>query len=98
MRRRDVIGVLDAWPIAVRAQPVGRLPVVGFVGPTTAAGWRHYVAAFVQRLRELGAATAVALTASSGAAAENSRPSASVGVFGLEIPHSLIARADEVIE
>jgi putative ABC transport system substrate-binding protein len=47
-------GAAVAWPLAVRAQEASKLPTIGFLGastPSTASGW---VAAFVQRLRELG--------------------------------------------
>ena len=32
----------------------GKLPTIGFLGAATASAWGHWVAAFVQRLRELG--------------------------------------------
>jgi putative ABC transport system substrate-binding protein len=58
MRRRDFIGLLGgaatAWPLAARAQQPAKLPTIGFLGTTSASAWSHYVAAFAQRLRELG--------------------------------------------
>jgi ABC-type uncharacterized transport system substrate-binding protein len=58
MRRREFLGVLGgaaaAWPLAARAQQPGKLPTIGFLGATTAAAQSQMVAAFVQRLRELG--------------------------------------------
>jgi len=57
MRRREFMtvlgGVAATWPLTVRAQS-GKLPTVGFLGsaPESAQGQR--LAAFVQRLRELG--------------------------------------------
>jgi len=40
---------------AARAQQQqAKLPTIGFLGATTAATWSSWVAAFVQRLRELG--------------------------------------------
>ena len=59
MNRREFItllgGAAAAWPRAARAQQQGaKLPTVGFLGATTAATWTFWVAAFVQRLRELG--------------------------------------------
>src|SRR5262249_39442310 len=43
-----------ALPIAARAQQSGKLPTVGFLGSGTASSWSPWIAAFVQRLRELG--------------------------------------------
>ena len=58
MRRREFItllgGAAAAWPLAARAQQVGKLPTIGFLGATTPAGGGQLLAAFVQRLRELG--------------------------------------------
>ena len=57
MRRRDVIngiaGLLTAWPIAARGQPVA-LPVVGFLGPGSAESDAYRVTAFKQGLKEAG--------------------------------------------
>jgi ABC transporter substrate binding protein len=57
MNRREFITLLGgaaAWPIAVRAQSAGKLPTIGLWGPTTPSIDSQRVAAFVQRLRELG--------------------------------------------
>src|SRR5260370_28516298 len=58
MRRRSFIALLGgaaaAWPLAARAQQPAKLPTIGFLGTTSALAWSHYVAAFAQRLRELG--------------------------------------------
>jgi ABC-type uncharacterized transport system substrate-binding protein len=57
VNRREFItflGSAAAWPLAARAQDAGKLRTIGFFGsatPSTQGGW---VAAFVQRLRELG--------------------------------------------
>ena len=58
MQRRDFIKVIAgsavAWPLAARAQQPGKLPIIGFLGPNTRSAAGEWVAAFVQRLRELG--------------------------------------------
>jgi putative ABC transport system substrate-binding protein len=57
MRRRDFIagmaGSASAWPVVARAQPSGKLPVIGYMGQGTAAAEAKRVAAFVGRLHEL---------------------------------------------
>jgi putative ABC transport system substrate-binding protein len=54
MQRREFItvlaGAMATWPFAARAQQ----PTIGFLGATTPAIMGPWVAAFVQRLRELG--------------------------------------------
>jgi putative ABC transport system substrate-binding protein len=58
LRRREVItligGAVVTWPLAARAQQPAKLRTVGFVGAATPSAWGHWVAAFVQRLHELG--------------------------------------------
>src|SRR6516225_1466693 len=57
MRRREFITLLGgvaAWPLAARAQQPGKLPTVGFLGAATLSSWSPWVAAFVERLREVG--------------------------------------------
>jgi putative ABC transport system substrate-binding protein len=55
MRRREFIrfssSTVVAWPLAARAQQP-RMPVVGFLGAASAAGYRPMVAAFREGLRE----------------------------------------------
>jgi putative ABC transport system substrate-binding protein len=58
MKRREFILAIGsaavAWPPAARAQQPGKLPTIGFLGTATASLWGPWVAAFVQRLRDLG--------------------------------------------
>jgi putative tryptophan/tyrosine transport system substrate-binding protein len=58
MKRREFITLLGgsavAWPVVARAQQAGKLPTIGFLGASTASAESQRVAAFVQRLRELG--------------------------------------------
>src|SRR6516162_6371293 len=57
MRRRDFItligGGVAAWPIVARAQQP-KVPIIGYLGATTAAAQKQWVDAFRQRLSELG--------------------------------------------
>jgi putative ABC transport system substrate-binding protein len=59
MQRRAFIMLLGgaavaARPLAPRAQQPGKLPTIGYLGQSTLAVESQRVAAFVQRLRELG--------------------------------------------
>src|SRR5262245_7525898 len=57
MRRRSFITLLGgaaAWSLSARAQQPGKLPTVGFMVAGTPSSHGQWVAAFVQRLRELG--------------------------------------------
>ena len=58
MKRRAFITLLGGaavtWPLAARAQQSGKLPTIGFLGSATPLVESQRVAAFVQRLRELG--------------------------------------------
>ena len=58
MRRREFItligGAAVAWPLPLSAQQPGKLPTIGFLGASTSLAWSPWIAAFVQRLRELG--------------------------------------------
>jgi putative ABC transport system substrate-binding protein len=58
MKRREFItllgGAAATWPMAVRAQQPAKVPIIGFLGSTTPSVAGQWVAAFVQRLRELG--------------------------------------------
>jgi putative ABC transport system substrate-binding protein len=56
MRRREFLSVLGgvaAQPLAARAQQTGKLPTVGFLVAGTPSSHGRWLAAFVQRLREL---------------------------------------------
>ena len=56
--RREFItllgGAAAAWPVAAWAQQPAKLPTIGFLGSGTPLTWKPWVAAFEQRLRELG--------------------------------------------
>src|SRR4029077_13451581 len=58
LRRRQFFSLLGgaaaAWPLAARAQQPGKLPIIGFLVAGTPTSHGQWVAAFVQRLRELG--------------------------------------------
>src|SRR3974377_2289819 len=58
MKRRDFIALLGGatggWPFVARAQQPGKLPVIGYLGTATTSTQGPWVAALVQRLRELG--------------------------------------------
>src|SRR5262249_33894501 len=58
MQRRQFIALLGgaalAWPLTAHAQQAGRLPTIGFLGSATLLVESERVAAFVQRLRQLG--------------------------------------------
>jgi putative ABC transport system substrate-binding protein len=55
--RREFITLLGGatvWPLAARAQQPAKLPTIGFLGANTPSVQGRWIAAFVQRLRELG--------------------------------------------
>src|SRR5262245_53835469 len=56
--RREFITLLGsaaaAWPLTARAQQLGKLPTIGYLGATTPSTESQRVAALVQRLREFG--------------------------------------------
>jgi ABC-type uncharacterized transport system substrate-binding protein len=58
MKRREFIAFVGCaaivWPDPARAQQPRRLPTIGFLGQSTRAAASEWVAAFGQRLRELG--------------------------------------------
>ena len=57
LKRREFITLLGgatAWPLAARGQQAAKLPTIGFLGGTSPSVVSQSVAAFVQRLHELG--------------------------------------------
>ncbi len=58
LRRREFIRLLGSaaaiWPLAARAQQPAKLPTIGFLGANTPSAESQWLAAFVQRVRELG--------------------------------------------
>jgi putative tryptophan/tyrosine transport system substrate-binding protein len=58
LRRREFITLLGSaaasWPLAASGQQTPRLPTIGSLSPMTASVENQRVAAFVQRLREIG--------------------------------------------
>ena len=57
MRRREFLGIgigTVAWPVVARAQQPGKMQTVGFLVGGTPSSHGRLVAAFAERLRELG--------------------------------------------
>ena len=58
VKRRNFLAMLGVAvavpPLAARAQQPGKVPTIGFLGAASPSAWSKWVAAFVQRLRELG--------------------------------------------
>jgi ABC-type uncharacterized transport system substrate-binding protein len=58
MKRREFItllgGAAATWSLAASAQQPAKLPIIGFLGSSTPSAMSQWVAAFVQRLRDLG--------------------------------------------
>jgi putative ABC transport system substrate-binding protein len=58
MSRREFItgasSLVAFWPLAVRAQQASKLPTIGYLGPNVEPVDRPRIAAFAQRLGELG--------------------------------------------
>ena len=88
MRRRQFIVLLGSaaagWPLGAHAQQSG-MRRIGFLGAATPSVASQWVAAFVQRLRELGWI-------------ENQNLAIEYRWAEGRTPPALLARADEVIE
>jgi ABC-type uncharacterized transport system substrate-binding protein len=58
MKRREFItllgGAAATWPALANAQQIAKLPTIGYLGPNSRSLDSQRLAAFVQRLRELG--------------------------------------------
>jgi ABC-type uncharacterized transport system substrate-binding protein len=58
MRRREFLtivgGTVALRPLVARAQQLGKLPTIGYLGANSASAQSEWTAAFVQGLRELG--------------------------------------------
>jgi len=57
MRRREFIAALSgavAWPLSTHAQQPRKPPTIGFLGQSTPVAESTRLAAFLERLRELG--------------------------------------------
>jgi putative tryptophan/tyrosine transport system substrate-binding protein len=58
VRRRQFIALVGSvttgWPLIARAQQAPKLPTIGFLGSSTSSAMTAWIAAFVQRLHELG--------------------------------------------
>src|SRR4051794_40322074 len=58
IRRREFIftlgGAAAAWPLAARAQQLGKVPRIGFLGAASASGYARQLEGFRLGLRDLG--------------------------------------------
>ncbi|MHB8268809.1 ABC transporter substrate-binding protein [Bradyrhizobium sp.] len=57
LKRRDLLALLGSaasWPLVAHAQQPGRLPTVAVLGTDTLSRWERWIAAFEQRLQEIG--------------------------------------------
>jgi putative ABC transport system substrate-binding protein len=49
-----LLGGVAAWPLGARAQQAEKVPIIGFLGSSTPSAMGQWVAAFLQRLEDLG--------------------------------------------
>jgi putative ABC transport system substrate-binding protein len=90
MKRSEFIMVLGGaaaeWPLAARAQQAAKLPTIGFFASATSETQGRLVAAFVQRLRELGCSLL-----------ELGEVQAAARTLGLDVITSEIQRAEDIV-